>query len=58
MENLTQAFSDLFGLRKDSWECHLGFIVKEKQSLNPQVLSTRDQGWFVLYIICNCVEKK
>jgi len=27
---------------------------KNKKSLNPQVLSTRDQGWFFLYSICNC----
>jgi hypothetical protein len=59
MRNLTQAFSDLVGLRQDSWECYSGFIAlkkKKKQSLNPQVLSTRDQGWF--YILYVTVQKK
>jgi hypothetical protein len=51
MENLPQAFLDLVGIRQDSWECHLVFIAL-RPSLNPHVLSTRDQGWF-LYIICN-----
>jgi hypothetical protein len=51
MKNLTQAFSDLARIRQDSWECHLGFIAlkQKKQSLNPHVLSTRDQGWFFIY---------
>jgi hypothetical protein len=45
VKNLTQAFSDLVGLRQDSWECYPRFIaLKNKQSLNPRVLSTRDQG--------------
>jgi hypothetical protein len=26
MRDLTQSFSDLVGLRKDSWECYPGFI--------------------------------
>jgi hypothetical protein len=52
MENLTQEFSDLTELGKDSWECHLGVysLKTKRKSLNPQVLSTRDQGWFVLYL--------
>jgi hypothetical protein len=43
MENLTQSFSYLSWLGQDSWECHLGFIAS-KNSLNPQVLITKDQG--------------
>jgi hypothetical protein len=43
MKNLTQAFSDLARLRKDSWECYPEFIAfNSKQSLNPQVICTRD----------------
>jgi hypothetical protein len=43
MKNLTQAFSNLARLRKDSWECYPGFIAfNSKQSLNPQVICTRD----------------
>jgi hypothetical protein len=59
MENLTQTFLDLARLRKDNWECHPGFIAKEKQSFNPQVLSTRDQCcFFFIYIVYKCAEKK
>jgi hypothetical protein len=58
MENLTKEFSDIVELRQDSWECHAQFIAKEKKSLNLQVLSTRDHGWIVLYIICKCENNK
>jgi len=50
MENLTQEFSDLVGLRKDSWECRTGFISL-KQSLNPQGIKA---GF--LYIVSNCAK--
>jgi hypothetical protein len=52
MENLTQAFSDLVGIKQDIWECYPGFIAS-KQSLNPQVLITEDQGWFLCVVYIN-----
>jgi hypothetical protein len=43
MKNLAQAFSDLYGLQQDSWECHPEFIAfNPKQSLNPKITCTRD----------------
>jgi len=51
MEHLTQSFLDLSWLRQDSWERHPGFIAS-KNSLNPQVLITKDQGWiYDLYML-------
>jgi hypothetical protein len=52
MEHLTQSFSDLSWLGKDSWECHPGFIAS-KHSLNPQVLITRIKVGFMICICCN-----
>jgi hypothetical protein len=59
MENLTKEFSDIVGLRQDSWECHAQFIAKEKKSLNLQVLSTRDQVglFYILYVNVKTINK-
>jgi hypothetical protein len=54
MEHLTQSFSDLSWLGKDSWECHSGFIAS-KHSLNLQVLITRIK---VDFMICKCCDVK
>ena len=48
MENLTQEFLDLVGLRKDSWECHPGFIAL-RQSLNPHVLMYKESRLIFIY---------
>jgi hypothetical protein len=60
MKNLTQTFSDLARLKQDSWECYPGFIaLKSKQSLDPQAIYTRDQGWFyLLYVTVQKEESK
>jgi hypothetical protein len=50
MDYLTQSFSDLAWLGKDSWECHPRFIAS-KYSLNPQVLITRTKADFNLNIL-------
>lgn len=52
-----QTFSDLARLKQDSWECYPGFIaLKSKQSLDPQVIDTRNQSWF--YLLYVTVQKK
>jgi hypothetical protein len=55
MENLNQAFSNLVGVRQDSWEYYLRFIAP-KQSLNPQVLIIEYQGLFLCVVYINAKE--
>jgi len=50
MNYITQSFSDLAWLGKDSWECHPRFIAS-KYSLNPQVLITRSEANYSLNML-------
>jgi hypothetical protein len=52
MEHLTQSFSYIVLIGHDSWECHPRFIAS-KHSINPQLLITRTEVDFIIYICCN-----
>ena len=59
MRNLTQEFSDLVGLRKDSWECYPGFIdLTQKKQIIEFIGIKYKRPRLILYMLYVIVQKK